>query len=128
MPNDCWNHITITCEREDETGELQSLFVNELQHETIQVVKKTRRGIIFNMWSAWNPDYEWLETLLYRYPNCWVKNEWSEESGIAGVWVGYMDESQPVVRHLAWEDISIEGKAFLFTDDDEEQREHNIMM
>jgi len=127
MPNDCWNHITITCEREDETGELQSLFVNELQHETIQVVKKARRGIIFDMWSAWNPEYEWLESLLYRYPNCWVKNEWSEEGGVAGVWVGYMDESQPVVRHLAWEDISIEGKAFLFTDD-EEQREHNIMM
>ena len=127
MPNDCWNHITITCEREDETGELNSLFMNELQRETIQVVKKTRRGIIFDMWSAWNPDYEWLETLLYRYPNCWVKNEWSEESGIAGVWVGYMDNNQPIVRNLAWEDISIEGKAFLFTDD-EEQREHNIMM
>jgi len=124
MPNDCWNHITITCEREDETGELRRLIMNELQRETVQVVKKGKRGIIFDMWSPWNPDYEWMETLLYRYPNCWVKNEWSEESGIAGVWVGFVVNHQPIVRNLAWEDISIEGNAFLFMDENEEQAEH----
>jgi len=127
MPNDCWNHITITCEREDETGELQSLFVNELQdNPTVEIIKKARRGIIFDMWSPWNPDYEWLETLLYRYPNCWVKNEWSEESGIAGVWVGFVVNHQPIVRNLAWEDISIEGNAFLFMDENEGYCEEKV--
>lgn len=122
MPNDCWNHITITCEREDETGELHSLFVNELQNNTtIEIHKKAKRGIIFDIWSAWNPDYEWLESLLFKYPNCWVKNEWSEESGIAGVWVGFVINNQPIVRNLAWEDISIEGKHYLFMDENEEQ-------
>jgi hypothetical protein len=120
MPNDCWNHITITCELEDKTGELQSLFVNELQNNTtVEIIKKAKRGIIFDIWSAWNPDYEWLESLLYRYPNCWVKNEWNEEAGNAGVWVGYVVDNKPVVRHLAWEDISVEGNAFLFMDENE---------
>jgi hypothetical protein len=77
------------------------------------------------MWSPWNPDYEWMESLLQKYPNCWVKNEWSEEAGIAGVWVGFVVNNQPIVRNLAWEDISIEGKHYLFMDENEEQSEHD---
>jgi hypothetical protein len=131
MPNDCWNHITITCENDSGNDELNQLIKNELQsndgedyyyHETVTMIKRGRRGIIFDIWSAWNPNYEWLESLLNKYPNCWIKNEWSEEGGLAGVWVGFMKyNNQPIIQTLTWDDISIEGKAFLFMDEKEEK-------
>ena len=133
MPNDCWNHITITCENPSVPDELNSLVMNELQHkendeyiyhETVEMKKRCRRGIIFNIWSPWNPDFEWLESLILKYPNCWIKNEWSEEGGFAGVWIGRVDNNnEPVIESLTWEDICIEGKHYLFMDEMEEREE-----
>jgi len=107
--------------------------MNELQHkendeyiyhETVQMKKRGRRGIIFNIWSPWNPDFEWLESLILKYPNCWIKNEWSEEGGFAGVWIGHVDNNnEPVIESLTWEDICIEGKHYLFMDETEEREE-----
>jgi hypothetical protein len=107
--------------------------MNELQHkendeyiyhETVEMKKRGRRGIIFNIWSPWNPDFEWLESLILKYPNCWIKNEWSEEGGFAGVWIGHVDNNnEPVIESLTWEDICIEGKHYLFMDETEEREE-----
>jgi|LauGreDrversion2_5_1035112.scaffolds.fasta_scaffold59149_2 hypothetical protein len=131
MPNDCWSHITITCENREAVDELNNLIINELKHteedkyvyhETVNMLKRGTRGIIFEIWSAWHPDYEWLESLLEKYPNCWVKNEWSEEGGFAGVWVGFMNNNkEKIIKDLQWDDICIEGKACLFQLEDEEE-------
>ena len=133
MPNDCWNRITITCENPSVPDELNSLVMNELQHkendeyiynETVKMIKRGRRGIIFNIWSPWNPDFEWLESLILKYPNCWIKNEWSEEGGFAGVWIGRVDNNnEPVIESLTWDDICIEGKHYLFMDETEEKED-----
>ena len=131
MPNDCWNHMTITCENLEAVGELNNLIFNELKHEegnkrvyheTVNMIKRGTRGIIFDIWSAWNPNYEWLESLLDKYPNCWIKNEWSEEGGFAGVWIGCVNKNnEKVIKELQWDDICIEGKACLFNLEDEEE-------
>jgi len=132
MPNDCWSHITITCENREAVDELNNLIITELKYkegdkyvyhdETVKMIKRGTRGIIFDMWSAWNPDYEWLEGLLEKYPNCWVKNEWSEEGGCAGVWVGFMNNNkEKIIKNLQWDDICIEGKTYLFQLEDEEE-------
>jgi hypothetical protein len=107
--------------------------MNELQHnendeyiynKTVEMIKRGRRGIIFNIWSAWNPDFEWLESLIHKYPNCWIKNEWSEEGGFAGVWIGRVDNNnEPVIESLTWEDICIEGRLYLFMDETEEKKD-----
>jgi hypothetical protein len=107
--------------------------MNELQHnendeyiynKTVEMIKRGRRGIIFNIWSPWNPDFEWLESLILKYPNCWIKNEWSEEGGFAGVWIGHVDNNnEPVIESLTWEDICIEGKHYLFMDETEERED-----
>ena len=61
MPNDCWNHITITCENREFAKELNDLVINELQykdgdkyvyHETVTMIKQGTIGIIFNLWSV----------------------------------------------------------------------------
>lgn len=125
MPNDCFNHITITCEDISKIEELNALIINELQHksvnekyvynDTVNMLTRGHRGIIFDLWTAWNPNYEWLESLLDKYPNCWVKNEWWEEGGFAGVWIGYVTNSnEKDIKQLTWNDICLEGKVFLF--------------
>ena len=130
MPNDCWNHITITCENREFTEELNNLIINELKHkedekyvyhETVNMLKRGTRGIICSLWSDWNPDYEWLDSLLDKYPNCWIKNEWSEEGGFAGVWIGFVKNNEKIIKQLTWDDICLEGKHYLFTLEDEEE-------
>lgn len=123
MPNDCYNKITIVCKDKPVPDELNTLIITELQHKengiyvynnTIELIKKGSLGIIFELWSAWNPDYEWLATLLNKYPHFWIKNEWYEEGGMAGVWVGFVKDNEPIIKNFTWEDICIEGKHFLF--------------
>jgi len=125
--------MTITCENPQVENEVNNLVINELQyekdgvyiyHDNVEMIKKGRRGIKFNLWSAWTPDYEWLESLLKKYPDCWIKNEWSEEGGLAGVWIGFIDKNnEEVIKELTWDDICIEGKLYLFMDENEEKED-----
>ncbi len=135
MPNDCWNEMTIVCLNEDVTGELKKLIMNELQYKkddkyiynnTININKKGRRGIHFNLLLPWSPDFEWLENLLNKYPNCWIKNEWNIECGLKGVWLGFIDTNKKVViKNMSWDDLSLEDKAYLFMDENEEKDREN---
>jgi hypothetical protein len=137
MPNDCWNYITIICRNSECSEEITNFVVNELDslkdelkdlknaysyEEIVTIKKKGRRGIMFRMWSAWKPDYYWLEGLLEKYPNCWIKNEWNEEGGLAGVWIGFMnDNNDKDIQRLTWNDLCIEEQHFLFMDEEEEK-------
>jgi hypothetical protein len=129
MPNDCWNYITITCE---DCEELNNLYINELIREegrdyesefyyykNITIEKKCFKGIKFQQLTAWKPDYEWLESLLTKYPNCWIKNEWNEEGGIAGVWVGSVNNG---IQTICWEDLCIEKNNDIFTVNNKTQK------
>lgn len=128
MPNDCWNKLTITSEDREE---LNSLIKNEFQHlenneyvynGIVNMYKKGCRGVILRLWSAWNPPYEFLEEILTNYPSCWVKNEWNEEGGFAGVWIGYVkSDGEKKIDSLEWDDLSIEDKHYLFMNEEEEK-------
>ena len=112
MPNDCWNTITITCNSIEELNKLES---NELQdnnsyHPSIIMMKRREKGIKFSQTTAWNPDYKWLESLVTKYPGAWIKNEWYEEGGFAGVWVGSVNG----IKCMEWEDLCIEAKYEIF--------------
>jgi len=113
MPNDCWNTITITCYTVEEMNNFVS---NELQsqekkyHPNIVIMKKKEKGIKFSQTTAWNPDYKWLESLVAKYPGAWIKNEWYEEGGFAGVWVG----SVKGTKFMEWEDLCIDAKYEIF--------------
>lgn len=122
MPNDCTNNITITCKNEES---LNNFIRNKLQHnnngsyeyyETITIIKKCQRAMIFDMWSAWHPNYQWLESILDEYPDIWIKNLWKEEGGDAGVWVGYVEYNKPIINKLIWRDLSIEDEYYLLND------------
>jgi hypothetical protein len=109
MPNDCWNKITMTGSAED----LNVFFVEEFKNVpewAYSILVRTERGIQFKIWSAWKPDFNWLETLLLKYPSIWIKNLWSEEGGYAGVWIG----STKGIQRLAWEDLCMEEYNHIF--------------
>jgi len=128
MPNDCWNHMTITCE---DQKQLTTLVTTELQEmsedgtfvylDTIEMIKRGINGIIFRQWSPLNPNYEWLEKMLTKYPECWIKNQWHEEGGMAGVWVGFTnEEGEKIIKQMTWNDLCIEAKHYLFLEEPEQ--------
>lgn len=113
MPNECLNHITIVCHENPE--QLQQLHDNELNQKNHDILHKSEQGIIVNTWTSWNPSYEWLDALVKAYPQCWVKNEWEEEGGTAGVYVNGSLIGEKVERlSVNWNDICIEGKSQYF--------------
>ena len=124
MPNDCWNHLTITSH--NDPSELNTLIHNEFMvlqdnkytySDHVNSIKRGPRGIYITVWSRWNPDFIWLEGLIAKYPSCWIKNEWDEEGGSAGVWIGCIKDNIPTIKQLEWDDICLEGKYAYFTED-----------
>jgi hypothetical protein len=61
------------------------------------------------------PVYEYLEALLREFPQCWMKNEFSTDQGICGVWIGRMIDGEPALQEQAWTELGydeIEGEDF----------------
>jgi hypothetical protein len=124
MPNDCWNRMCVACDNKDEfknfvNNEMLALPSDNKEntyHETIEHVVITEYGSRFMLWTPNQPDFEWLTGLLEKYPTLWIKDEWIEEGGIAGVWVGWIDKEthEPVVHQTHWLDLTIEGYDFHF--------------
>lgn len=119
MPNDCTNIITIICKNQEILynfieNELQTIKNNNSEYnEIVKILKQGKYGLVFKLLSAWMPDYEFLESLLKKYPEFWIKNEWHEEGGIAGVWIGYTTENNNIdIKKLTWSDLSIEEKYY----------------
>ena len=115
MPNDCWNHITITADKDD----LTKLMANEFakyqgEEEIFSISQRGDEAVRLRIWSAWHPDFELLKGLLRKYPSCWVKNEWTVEDGQAGVWLGTAREGKEEIRQFLWEDMSIEEEVYRF--------------
>jgi hypothetical protein len=109
MPNECKNTVTITC---DDEHELNALFENEVKNiYKVDMEKHCKNGIVFLYVTKYEADYKWLESLINKYKNVWVKNEWIEEGGNAGIWVG---SGVNGVQSMAWKDLSIEAKYYIF--------------
>ena len=112
MPNDCWNKLHIAAEEDVITTMYNNEF-SDINKESSKV-EKYSRGLIIKMWSPWEPDYLWLETLIDKY-ECNIKNEWNEEGGYSGVWLGSKKNNEKNVTKLMWDYLCIEGLNHHFT-------------
>ena len=112
MPNDCWNYIMLTADE----AELNKFVSTELEipKKKYKVEARGLEAIRLKLWSEWKPDFEWLESLLVKYPSCWIKNEWIVEDGEAGTWIGTARGGEKVIKQLMWDDMSIEESAYRF--------------
>lgn len=122
MANDCINIITIICKNRSTLNEfiykeLEVRLHKDPYNEFIKILKRGKFGIVFKLWSPLKADYEWLQHTLSLYPEFWIKNEWNEEAGMAGVWVGYTKENnKPVIESFMWKDLSIEEEYYFLND------------
>jgi len=117
MPNDCWNNLTIISH--NNKNQLKNLYEEELKDKKKNIIYKGSRGIKIEVWSPNEPNYKWLESLLEKYDECWVKNEWHEEGGKAGVWIGgKLYETKIEIKSMSWEDLTIEGQYYYFKKDE----------
>lgn len=129
MSTDCTNTITIIS---GDADDLDEFIQNELQiheddddhadgeYEFVEnVVKRGRNGIQFEYITSSAPPLEWLQEVLGRYPSFWIKNEWNEEGGKAGVWLCSVGENdEQIVKSFEWIDLCLEARQFFFSEDD----------
>tara|TARA_Y100000590_G_scaffold14063_2_gene16888 strand:- start:9791 stop:10183 length:393 start_codon:yes stop_codon:yes gene_type:complete len=117
MPNDCWNKLYIAAEEETIENMYESEFLDMINNDNIKctLIKKYPKGMILNIWSPWEPDYLWLETLIDKY-ECWIKNVWDEDGGYAGVWIGTFKNEKKIINKIIWEDLCIEALNYHFSD------------
>jgi hypothetical protein len=113
MPNDCWNYLTITAD-EEELAEILKEEFKDNSPDNFTILQRGKEAVSCKMWSAWHPNFVWMEGLLEKYPTVWVKNTWSVEDGEAGVWVGTGRGGTKSIRQLTWEDMSIEEEFYRF--------------
>lgn len=113
MPNDCWNIMTFISE--DNSEEVTKLFNNEIKaknppDDKLIIHYKGNNGIKFQLWSAWGADNEWLNKLVEKYPKCWIKNDWYEEGGGAGIFIGgFLNGKKQETIIKEWDELPIEG-------------------
>ena len=106
MPNDCWSYITIIFKNINDFN----LFIeNELKNNVnIKNLEYAKQGLQFRIWSAWLPDFNLLENFMIKYPSIWIKNEWKEEGGKAGIWIGYDNG----IKQFEWDDLCLEEESY----------------
>jgi hypothetical protein len=126
MSYNCLNKITLVSDKLDTSYEMD-LFINDLReqfsnenatYKNLYILQRGTRGIIFNFCNMWNGgDFKWLEKLLDKYRHCWVKNEWYENNGMSGVWVGSINKyNQKEVKQMSWNDLPQSEKKMYFID------------
>lgn len=113
MPNDCWNNLTITANKADINKIVDTEFA-DVPEWAIKVKCRGLEAVIIRLWSRWQPNYDQLEGLIQTYKSCWIKNEWSEEGGNAGVWIGSTRSGEKVIQQFTWQEMCIEEEHHRF--------------
>jgi hypothetical protein len=123
MPNYCYNKITIKGAPELIERIVHNKFSfnvlnpvdnysneNCIEHwgtkwdcSDFEVLYQRKDKLIFECTTAWSPPTKIIDILIQK-SDAWVKCEWHEEGGYAGVIVGDKKE----VKELVWEDMCIE--------------------
>lgn len=76
--------------------------------ENIDVRAREKNFLVCHTHFRNKPIKEYIIELLKKYPQCWIKYEYSTEDGYVGIWVGRMDTErwEPVVSEVEWTELS----------------------
>lgn len=129
MPNDCFCEVRIGANKEqialfDETefsfeklrptseglDVCEQIWGTKWDRVNYKLKCKGNLGMVLTFESAWNPPFTLFEYLVEKYHDVWLKCEWSEEGGMAGIFIVYWDtESKKViVKNMEWDDWCLE--------------------
>lgn len=103
MPNDCWNRIVVKAT----ATQIQSIRAEDfhgIPDWALKVQQVGRGAIVFRLWSPNAPAEDFLTTLFAKYEGIWLKNDWNEEGGMAGIIVGTRGD----IARLDWDEGCIE--------------------
>jgi hypothetical protein len=131
MPNDCHNYLTIV----GDPDMIKEFVECEFSFESLrpipqeepnayewhcdnwgtkwdryeyQLDDKGKRGMTCMFTTAWGPPIALFHFLLEKFSDIWIKCEWEEDGGTAGVWVGKNRNNEKYVKNIEWEDLCIE--------------------
>lgn len=48
---------------------------------------------------------EFFNIILNKYPDCWLKNEYFNEDGVAGIWIGIKGRNGIISNEDSWQDF-----------------------
>jgi hypothetical protein len=98
-PNLCRNNLTIKFDHKKGVQSLLNGFYC-YSNEQFQIKEITESVLHCVFITTWYPDFDMLEQLVKTH-GCWLKNEWQEDGGMQGVWIGYMDQVIHI-KKLEW--------------------------
>ena len=101
MANTCWNRLTIW----GTTAQIRQLIAFFAAYQGEQTILKAGKGCLrVKVESKWQPARALMDNLFAEAPGIWLKNEWYEEGGSAGILVG----TQNALQTLTWEEGCLE--------------------
>ena len=139
MPNDCYNNVTIGAEPEiikmfiDCEFSFKKLrplpdtpapedykeywykwccenWGTKWDHSEYNLVHRGKKGLNIEFVTAWWPPLELFKFLIDKY-KIWIKCEWREEGGLAGVFIGKHTGEDSVIKEFVWEDWCLEEES-----------------
>ena len=111
-PTECLDEMEARGLRMDAPADPQADYVGTHQYifgpENVKV-KRHRPNYMVCQLDFRNTDiYEQMEMLLNKYPKCWFKNEYENELGHCGMWIGRYKGGKPEIQKLEWIEPTIE--------------------
>ena len=111
-PKECLDEMEARGLRMDDPANPQIEYVGTQQYffgpENVKVSHRKPNHIVFSLDYRNEPIYEQMEMLLNKYPKCWMKNEYENELGYCGIWVGRYQHGKPEIQKLKWSEPTIE--------------------
>jgi len=103
-PQTCLDEIETRGLVVDESAEDQSFF----GLDNVKVTYRKPKHIVVSLDFRNEPIYKQMEMLLNKYPKCWMKNEYENELGHCGIWIGRYQSGEPEIQKLEWLELTIE--------------------
>lgn len=73
-----------------------------------------KTGLQVKFTTAWDPPYAFFYNLMKKYSDIWLRCDWIEEGGNAGVLVGYINDDGIYVKEMNWKDWCLEDFYYHF--------------
>ena len=84
------------------------VIANRFFGSAAEVSRKSPRYLVVNYEYRNQPVYEYLRQLLDTHPTLWIKNSYTTEIGLCGLWIGRTMNGAPAIQELEWTELTTE--------------------
>lgn len=78
----------------------------------VHIVKRRPNWIKVSYTTNDTPYYFYLEALLKKYRQCWMKNTFCDEDGNAGTWIASIVHGEVASEMVNWRELTIEDTIY----------------